>query len=477
MIYLILLISLLARLIRLDQSFWLDEAINVSAATSLDYRTLFYNYSLGDFHPPLFHLILKSWSLIFPHSEIFARFPSVIFGVGTIWITYLIAKKLYDEKTALISATLLATAPLHIYYSQEARMYSLAAFFTCLSVYYFISLLKKDNLYHWLGFIISTSLMLYSDYLPYFLVPTYLIYLLLFKNRIVKSKMLSFFPALLLILISLGPWLLVFPKQLETGLLAADASPAWSQVVGAPTVNNLAITFVKFTIGRISFENNLIYVLTFIPVALFVSIMFLLSLFRLSRIRTFLIFWFFLPILLSFLIAFFIPIFAYFRFIFVLPAFYIIWASAINNVNIKKLTTTLLLFALSINLISLSIYFLIPKFQREDWKGATNYVFNQSTTSSIVLFESVNSMAPFNYYNKNRLGAASALSGFSAQEADVYENISRLTKDKNQVFLFQYLSGITDPDGIVFEEVLKQGFMNTTTRDFPGVGFVYEFKR
>src|SRR3990167_7533201 len=68
MIYLVLLATLVFRLIALNQSLWLDEAINVNVARSLSFKSLIFNYSLGDFHPPLYHLIFRTWILFFSHS-------------------------------------------------------------------------------------------------------------------------------------------------------------------------------------------------------------------------------------------------------------------------------------------------------------------------------------------------------------------------------------------------------------------------
>lgn len=477
MILIILLIGLILRLINLNQSLWLDEAININAVSSLSFKDLVLTYSLGDFHPPLFHVLLKIWGNFLPSSEIAFRLLSVLLGVGTVFVIYKIAKKLYEEKTALIASILLATGPLHVYYSQEARMYMLAAFFATLSVYFFISIIKKESILSWIGFIVSTTLMLYSDYLPYLLVSTYVVYLLIFRNKIKKNTLISFIPALLLIIIFLIPWLLVLPKQLQIGLSAAVASPAWANVVGSSDIKNLFITFVKFTIGRISSDNNLVYALLFLPAGIFVILMFILSLFRLSNIRSFLWFWFFIPLSLAFVISFFIPIFSYFRLIFILPAFYLIWASAINTVNIPKLFKLLFICAITINTMSLFIYFLNPKFQRENWKDATSYVQDHSAENSIVLFESTSSFAPFDYYNQNKVEAKGGLSGFEANRQDIQKTLRTLSEGKNQIFLFQYLSGITDPAGILFEEITNLGFKNTKTEDFPGVGFVYEFSR
>ncbi len=477
MIYLILLLSLVLRVVNLNQSLWLDEAISINSIKSLSFKSIIFNFSPNDFHPPLFYLILRAWTFVFGTSEISLRLPSVILGIATVYIIYLIGKKLYDQKTGLIAATLLATAPLHIYYSQEARMYMLAAFLTSLSVYFFINLLDKDTLMNWVGFIISTILMLYSDYMPYLIIPIYLIYIFICRKKLSKHTLISFLPAFLLIFIFITPWFLILPSQLKVGLSASAASPAWSKVVGSSQIKDLGLTFVKFTIGRISNDNNAIYALLFAPVAFYVTLLFLLSLFRLSIKRFFLWLWLFIPVLSAFLISQFIPVFSYFRFIFILLPFYIIWASAINTVNIQKLVRTLLFLALAINLISTAIYFSNPKFQRENWKEATAYVGKAPVKDSIVLFESESSMAPFDYYNKGRVDAKGALKGFSANKSSIDSNLESLLAGKSQIFLFQYLSGITDQRGLLFEEITRKGYTNTSTRDFSGVGFVYEFKR
>ncbi len=477
MIILIVLIAFVFRLISIGQSFWLDEGINVVFANSLSYKNLILNYSLGDFHPPLYHIILKLFLQLFSATELSARMPSVIFGILTVYVIYLIGKKLYDEKTGLIAATLMATAPLHIYYSQEARMYAMAAFFTSLSAYFFISIISKDKIIFWIGFVVSTTLMLYTDYVPYFMLPTYIIYLFLFRKNISKSTLYSFAPAFLLVLILISPWLYFMPKQFHVGLAASALSPAWASVVGSSDLKALIITFIKFTIGRISVDNNLIYFITFIPIAIFTVALFILHALRLSPKRSFLLIWLFTPILAAFLMSFFIPVFSYFRLIFTLGAFYLIWASAINTINLAIPIRVLITIALIINVTSSTIYFLNSKFQREDWRAATNYVLSNSNANTVVLFETTDSIAPFDFYNKSRIKTFGALDSWSPTIEQVSNKLKIFVNGKEKIFLFQYLSPITDPQGLVFTQLTKEGFSNTSTKDFYGVGFVYEFKK
>ncbi len=477
MIILICLLALVLRLISLNQSLWLDEAINVNVARALSYKDLIFHYSLSDFHPPLYHIILKTWILAFGSSEISVRMPSVIFGVGTVFVVFLAAKKLFEKKTAFIAATLIATAPLHIYYSQEARMYMMAAFFASLSVYFFVSIIKKDTFLNWLGFVIATAAALYSDYLVYLLLPAYCLFIAFNFKRILTSTLRTFIPALVLIFALLAPWFTLLPKQLSGGLTTAVVSPAWAQVVGSPTAKSLGLVFIKFSIGRISNPDKNLYALLFAPVGLYMAFLFFVSLFRVSHLRSILWYWLLVPIVLGFAISFYVPVFAYFRLIFTLGAFYIILASAINSINWPPFSRLLLFLALAINLGASTIYLTNPSFQRENWRQAVNYIGENFTPRSIVLFESNYTTGPFDYYNVKNLKAAGALDNFIAQEPSVTQKVESLTHDKNKIFLFQYLSQITDPQGLVFQAISKEGFVNSSTKDFTGVGFVYEFNR
>jgi len=196
-----------------------------------------------------------------------------------------------------------------------------------------------------------------------------------------------------------------------------------------------------------------------------------------NYLRFFLWLWLLVPPIVAFLISFFVPVFAYFRFIFILPAFYMLIAASINLVSWPKFNRIFLTLVLAVNLVSLGIYFTNTKFQRENWKGAVAYVHAASSNNSIVLFEAADPFSPFTYYNKSRVRAYGALESFTANQKEVAAKVDYLTQNTTKVFLFQYLSQITDPEGFVFSELSKKGFANVSTKDFDGVGFIYEFTK
>lgn len=98
-------------------------------------------------HTPFYFYFLHFWLKIFGTSEILLRFSSVIFGVATIPLTYIVSKKMYknDKIVGIIAAILIAVSPLMIYYSIEVRMYMMVTFLAVLSMNYLLDFDEKGD--------------------------------------------------------------------------------------------------------------------------------------------------------------------------------------------------------------------------------------------------------------------------------------------------------------------------------------------
>ncbi len=84
----IILLALALRLINLDQSLWLDEAVNVVDAKKTTFGRFLTEYPLGDFHPPLYFAFLWVLVRVFGDSELVVRMPSVIFGILNVLVVF-----------------------------------------------------------------------------------------------------------------------------------------------------------------------------------------------------------------------------------------------------------------------------------------------------------------------------------------------------------------------------------------------------
>ncbi len=122
----ILLLAALLRFYRLDaQSFWNDEGNSARIAErSID---LIIAGAAGDIHPPGYYLLLAAWRAVAGQSEFALRGLSVFAGIILVAIVYRLGKRYFNPPAAWCAALLAALHPALIYYSQEARMYELAA--------------------------------------------------------------------------------------------------------------------------------------------------------------------------------------------------------------------------------------------------------------------------------------------------------------------------------------------------------------
>lgn len=469
MIWFILILATTLRLININQSLWLDEAINIVSAKNYGFWDFITKYSIGDFHPPGYFALLWVWTKLGGYGEIWVRLPSVILGIVTVWLVYLLGKEIFSKKVALLTALFMAIAPLHVYYSQEARMYSLATFAAMLSFYFFWRVINKGNLGNMVGLVIGNALVVYSDYLVYLIFPAQLLYIIIWKRNILMRVIVVWMFNLMIFV----PWLFIFPKQLSTGTIAATTLPGWASVVGGAGMEELALIPIKTIFGRISFENKTLYGIVAVAAVVMYGWIFF-NLKKLDLASKVLICWIVIPVGLAFIISFFIPILSYFRMIFILPAFYLLLAKAIDNLSVHKVFWKLVVLIIClISLLSLTVYYMNPKFQREDWRAAVKEIDELAQQNGVILFESNNLPLPFIYYSKNLSPALGGLTKIPAQNLDDAINLNQIIKTKKDIYLFEYLVDITDPDRNLEKKLNMDGYQKIDTLNFNGVGFIY----
>lgn len=466
MIWLILVLALFLRLINLNQSLWWDEAINVVYAKSSSFVWFLTKYPIGDFHPPLFFVILWTWGHLFSFGEFIIRLPSVIFGLLTVFLTYLIGKKLYSKNIGLIAAIFLSLAPLHIYYSQEARMYSLAAFAVALSNYFFLTLIRNEKFAFW-GYALSVCLVLYSDYVAYFILPVHFLLISIYYKKIIKRYILSLFLGIIPALV----WIPIFFEQLRKGIETSNLISGWKDVVGGVRIKQALLLPAKILIGRITFENKLIYTLLVAIASLPYVFAFKKTLNSFTDKINFLLFWMLIPTGLAFIFSFFVPIFSYFRFLFILPAFYLLLAYGVDQYRLR-FRIVLIVFILIFEIFTTEAYLLNPKFHREDWKGASDFVNKNSDNQTITLHKNNEIPASFKYYKLESVNSLAAFNKIPARSFDDLIDLNKSLLPFNRIFLFDYLVDITDPNRLLEKELEKIGFKKIKNYDFRGVGFI-----
>lgn len=133
LVALLTLLALLLRAARLDfQPLWWDEGYSVWFAHQPLADML--RLTALDIHPPLYYALLGGWSQIFGLGPVALRWLSVAAGVAAVPLIYLVGYGLSGRRVGLAAAFLLAINPLHIYYSQEVRMYALVTLWSLLAI-------------------------------------------------------------------------------------------------------------------------------------------------------------------------------------------------------------------------------------------------------------------------------------------------------------------------------------------------------
>jgi mannosyltransferase len=116
------------------QSFWYDEWLTTEAASGglLD---IFRHAANREGIPPTYFVLMWGWVRAYGDSELALRLVSAGFGAATVPVAYAAARELGQRRAvARVAALLVAVNPMLVWYSQEARPYSLLAFLGTLSL-------------------------------------------------------------------------------------------------------------------------------------------------------------------------------------------------------------------------------------------------------------------------------------------------------------------------------------------------------
>jgi len=438
-----LVFGLLVRLVSLNQSLWMDEAISAVAAKDFSYTGIVNNFILSDTHPPLHYLVLKFWTSIFGYSEISLRLPSLIFGFLTIFVVFKIGEML-GRKTAVFAALLTAFSPLLIYYSQEARMYSLTTLLVSLIMYFFFT--KK-----WFWYSLTLPILLITDYLPLFiLIP--IGFLLVFtpglKNNF-KSIILSHVPFMVSAILAFP----LFNAQRLSTTAYLSSNDWWGSLLGVSNLKSLALVWVKFLIGRINFMPIYVYGVVIVVTSILVITALIVSFKHFKKTYPFWLWWL-VPIATSFILLFGLPGFSYFRLIFTLPALLIIISCGFSKIKFGSLFFVVFLI---LQIFFSSIYLFNKNYWREDWKSAVNFIESNVKSDEFVYISYKESFTPYSWY---------------AKKPEIVKSFMLDQVGGKSLYSLDYLMDATDPTRAYYAKLRELGYKNTGVYNFRGVGQV-----
>jgi len=146
---LLLIVLLIAAALRFYElgakSLWLDEITSVRRVRG-SFREMIDEVAAHDGHPPLYY-VLQYGVKVLGGDEAAVRIPSALAGIALVYVAYRIARQLFDEKAGLCAAGLCAVSAFQIYFSQEARPYSLAMLLAALSLWLFLQIIEGEKVF------------------------------------------------------------------------------------------------------------------------------------------------------------------------------------------------------------------------------------------------------------------------------------------------------------------------------------------
>ena len=167
----------LLRLYRIGaQPLWVDEASSLRFARGSLTQLWSWRELVDPGNPPLYFSLLHGW-LVFGDSEASLRLLSAVFGVLTIPTVYALGRTIRDHRLGIVSALLFAISPFQVWYSQEARAYSLLTFgatFAMLGVAYLLCHPERSGNvrgtgWAWLAYVVGTTVALLAHNTAVFL--------------------------------------------------------------------------------------------------------------------------------------------------------------------------------------------------------------------------------------------------------------------------------------------------------------------
>jgi len=397
---LLLLITLAGACLRLlhlgSKSLWQDEPATVALAR-MSWPQFVHVWWHGEAsYQAAYFLLMRGW-LHLGQSEAFIRLPAAMFGIASIPLIYAVARKLVGIEAALAAAAVLAFSPTHVYYSQEARSYTLTILLVLVSSWFFVRAVQQNREADWALWTIFSVLAVYSHLFASFVLVAQACSLLAHEKPAPWKRMIGH--ALLILGITAPGMIVVFVVVPQTAIYA------WMNKATPRQVLHLAL----FLGG--SGEKLVLSAILWIAAVR--------SIFR-DRVLDeggdrfwrgiLLVSWAVVPIVLNGLLSLYHPIFVQRYMIFCLPATIMLAGLGMAALPNRHLGFWLVIGLCATSLVNVFVGYRKP---REDWRNATQAILASAQPGDAVVVYPDYSRPGFDYYYGRHRPTAPALRMFT----------------------------------------------------------------
>ena len=277
-LWLIVCLGAVLRVYRLDfQSLWADEGLQFFVAHAENLNDLFRRRS-RTFHPPL-SLLVNYLFMRFGSSDFLLRLPSMLFGVGSLPLCYLLARRVTSTPAALFTVLALAVSPFHVWYSQEGRMYAQLLFLSLLSAVILFQALEHKKWLWWAGYTLVITAGMYTHVLMMLGILAHSLWVLLYHRRHLTAYTVSGAVAVLLCLPFAAPWMSGFlhrvtmPSVTALSAVGARLGFTWAAVPYIFFVYSAGFSLGP-SVAELHEDCSIGFLLQFVPILLAVGVVF-----------------------------------------------------------------------------------------------------------------------------------------------------------------------------------------------------------
>ena len=394
-----LLLTLLAFVLRLTgltrYGLWYDETFSqIVSTTNWD---VFWIALLSDaVHPPGYYLLLRVTIPLIGDSEFALRFISVAAGTLAVPLIYQLGRILGNKSWGLAAALLLTINPFALWYSQEARMYSLLLPFAIATSYAFWRFAQHATWTRWLWLTLLLAGGFALHYFAFFLSLIQFVYIVFDLRRtfpIIRRWILAQFAAF----IPFAFWALavanreggtfgigwinpVSPLDIPLTLpnlafVLADSLWAWAGLI----LLLVAIVAGYFAIKQLRFRPRKAMMAAF----------------------KFLLIWLILPPILVWAMSLKLPLYVDRHLIIILPALLLLASMAV--ISKSNLAYGLVLGLAIVSIVGCVRLFLDTNFAKEDWRGAAAYIVATEEPGDALIMQNFQNQLAFSYYYNGNL--------------------------------------------------------------------------
>ena len=177
-----LVIGAILRIVGLQSSLWYDEIVTLVESARHPVLQIVTDPPGLNAHP-LYSLLAHASLVTFGDSAWALRLPACVFGIATLVMVYVLGRRLTSPIEAWAGSALLALSYHHVWFSQNARGYTLLGFLTLLSTWLLLRALREGRASDYLLYALACAAGMYTHLTMMFVIAGHVAVILIGQLR------------------------------------------------------------------------------------------------------------------------------------------------------------------------------------------------------------------------------------------------------------------------------------------------------